>query len=149
MGIACVRLFCQWHVTKKAKLCPKHYYRKRKYGSFDLPTVVRDLTPKVTTLGYKVVYLPESPMANSAGLVFEHRLVMANHIGRPLTREESVHRINGDRLNNRIENLELWSKAQPAGQRVEDKVAWAIELLAKYAPHALRDTKTTPAARLG
>lgn len=117
--------------------CSKHLYRMRKYGSFDLPSVSRDLKPRVTAFGYKVVYLPESPMANSSGLVFEHRLVMSNHIGRPLTSDESVHHVNGDRLDNRIENLELWSKSQPAGQRVADKIAWATEILRTYAPHRL------------
>ena len=48
--------------------------------------------------------------------------------------DETVHHRNGDRLDNRPENLELWSTAQPKGQRVEDKVAWAYALLARYDP---------------
>jgi hypothetical protein len=69
--------------------------------------------------------------------VLEHIKVMSELIGRPLRPEENVHHKNGDRHDNRPENLELWSRNQPSGQRVVDKVLWAKELLALYEPDAL------------
>jgi hypothetical protein len=88
--------------------------------------------PRRTSHGYVVRAMPDHPAANRAGVVFEHRLVMEEKIGRPLTPEESVHHRNGDRSDNRIENLELWSKRQPAGQRVADKLVFVEEMVDLY-----------------
>lgn len=84
--------------------------------------------------GYIMVRLPGHPRAKTGGgyYVFEHILVMEDHLGRHLFPDESIHHINGVRDDNRIENLELWVKAQPAGIRVEDAVDWAREILARY-----------------
>lgn len=65
----------------------------------------------VDPLGYVQVRMePDDPlfsMAMSGGYVLEHRLVVARLLGRPLTAKESVHHVNGDRMDNRPENLQL------------------------------------------
>jgi hypothetical protein len=57
----------------------------------------------------------------------EHRLVFEEILGRKLRRFEAIHHKNGRRADNRPENLELWTRPQPPGQRVEDLVEWVIE----------------------
>lgn len=111
--------------------CQKHARRFRLYGDPLAYAPVKDSKPVIKD-GYVWLYRPEHPNCDKKGFVSEHRLVMSEHLGRELLPHENVHHKNGQRDDNRIENLELWSKSQPAGQRISDKIRWALELLEEY-----------------
>lgn len=130
-GALCSVPDCENPVRCKA-LCALHYSRKIAHGDALVKVATKDGTGYVMVSGYRSMYRPSHPNADRRGNIMEHRLVMAELLGRPLFPDENVHHINGVRDDNRPENLELWSSSQPAGQRVEDKVAWAKMILTRY-----------------
>lgn len=114
-------------------MCATHYDRWNKRGTPGTEEIKRERNGKIYNIGgYQVIYMPEHPNSRAAGGVSVHTIVMCEKIGRPLLPHESVHHKNGIRDDNRIENLELWTRSQPYGARVEDKIAWAIEFLGEY-----------------
>ncbi len=102
-------------------LCPMHYERLMKRG--DVGEAASRHNPgvwKTNATGYAVRF-------KDGERQLQHREVMGEMIGRPLHSWESVHHKNGVRDDNRPENLELWVRNQPAGQRLEDIISWVVE----------------------
>jgi hypothetical protein len=121
-------------------LCHPHDRRRRVRGDVDLPTPIRQVAGTGhLKLGYWIVPVAKEDRHLSGGETPypEHRLVMAKHLGRPLAPDEVVHHRNGEKNDNRIENLELWSVYQPKGQRVTDKIEYALEIIYRYKPELL------------
>lgn len=118
--------------------CRAHKSRYDRFGDVQehKPLTLRprseEIGRRTNKHGYVLIKKAGHPNANARGWIMEHRYVMSEIIGRPLTGDENVHHINGHRSDNRVANLELWNTSQPSGQRVADKVAWAKQILAMY-----------------
>lgn len=153
------RKFCSEECQRawRAENCSYRYFNK----ATGYVTVVREptMSRRINGQGYAEINIGADN--KNGGRVLEHILVMEQRLGRRLYPHEEVHHRNGHRDDNdrfcpvcedvelpqdlvagmlqcsscggRFKpNLELWTKSQPKGQRVEDKIAWAIEFLGQY-----------------
>lgn len=115
-------------MTRLKGLCRLHYTRLQVTGEFGPPG------PRVHKANaYKMKKDPKTGKWRVG-----HRIVMEQMLGRSLRAFEHVHHKNGIRSDNRPENLELWAKFQPYGQRVTDLVQFVLDHYPDEVRSALR-----------
>lgn len=100
---------------KKRKYCSRECmnksieYRKKKSKSLMRDKHFRWKGGRGVSNRHILILSPNHPYKNKDNYVYEHRLVMEKHLGRYLFPAEVVHHVNKDTLDNRIENLMLFS----------------------------------------
>ena len=98
--------FYLWRDPEKHKDSLKKHIRNRDIRGDKNPNWRKG---KIIRKGYRYIYCPEHPNSTKSGYILEHRLVMEVRLGRLLQKREVVHHVNGDKLDNRIGNLQLFS----------------------------------------
>lgn len=122
-------------IAERRGYCQAHYKRVLKYGHPRADVSIREADGSGhLSHGYRVINIPKGlrHLSRGATKIAEHRFVMAQHLGRPLSSDEHVHHINGIKTDNRLENLELWSTSHPSGKRVEDLLEYAQVIIDRY-----------------
>lgn len=96
--------------------CNLHYRRRLYHMSIAIDAPKRVGVGHIKSNGYRGIW-------HKGGERLEHRLVIEKSLGRKLEREEHVHHINGDKIDNRIENLVVLSSSEHA--RLHSMRRWA------------------------
>jgi len=94
-----------WLRNNKHFFCDKYCYQEWRK---DIRNHPHWKGGKVYMLNYEFTKITEHPFANQEGYIKTSRLVMEKYLGRYLDPEETIHHIDGDVTNNRIENLMLF-----------------------------------------
>lgn len=125
------------NIERACEICGKTFYLKashefrRKTCSRACAGIMRGRKANkggyLSPLGYRYIHV-----VGKGKRIFEHRHVMEQLLGRPLHEWENVHHKNGQRADNRPENLEVWVTKQPPGKRLEDMISWMTDFLHTY-----------------
>ena len=125
-----------------------HYNRNQTFCTRECAKLFQTKGWGIDKNGYEVHYRSNG---TRRVFVFRHRQVMEDHLGRKLFSHETVHHKDGNRANNELSNLELWSSRHGKGQRVEEKVGFCLAFLRDYpeklAELGYRIEKTEPQER--
>lgn len=117
------------NIVRCKNLCRGHYlrlWRNNDVGSYAIKKIAPKGSARFKDInGYIRINV-------DGKYVLEHRFIMESILERKLLNDETVHHINGDRTDNRVDNLELWTSHQPKGQRVEDLLQYARDIIKLY-----------------
>jgi hypothetical protein len=120
---------CKKFIAKKSKTCINCFRRQNRWNGNGNWKGGKSRHKK----GYIQIYTIDHPrLKTKPGYVFEHILKMEAKLQRYLLFNEFVHHKNGQKDDNRLTNLELWTKSHPTGIRVKDAINWAKEILKRY-----------------
>lgn len=121
---------CNAHVTHCSRACMVVSQTKRPTGRMHNGRPVLQ-----NHAGYLTVYEPDHPAANVSGRILEHRWVVEQLLGRRLETTEQVHHINGEKDDNRPENLQIMTPTEHSkltAVRRQTAQSEMLGLLAQY-----------------